>query len=231
LVLPRAETKSERAQEAADFGTLVHKWKETGDEGKGRLATTLKKKLKETGVKREEYWYGGLHEVPLAFNVLTTESKALVLPLSSEDKDEWKASFGPEWVVGTADFVGLLLGQPWLDDLKTGREVEWLDYRYQQTFYLMTWTLFSEHELKPGRSTITHWPRYPIPNKPKRFGTVLEVDDYLDFQSKLTRLYKDAAKLREDKENGMDVIPRLTDGAQCVYCPAKTSCIKGQKYE
>lgn len=230
-MLPREEKKSERAKEAADFGTLVHKWKETGDPGEGRLAITLKKKLKESGVQRGELWPDGLHEVPLAYNVVTTESKALVLPVSSAAKDEWKAGHGPDWVVGTADYIGLLLGGPWVDDLKTGREAEWLDYKYQQAFYLMTWTLFSEHQLMPGRSTITHWPRYPIAGKTKRFGTVLDESFYLDFQQKLRSLKADSVKLKDLEESGMSVISRLTDGPQCVYCPSKLSCLKGQKYE
>lgn len=228
-MLPREERKSERAVEAANYGTAVHYWKETGEEGEGRLWTTIKKKIE--GVNRGELWPDGLHEVPLAFNVLTTEARALVLPVSNEAKAQWKANMGPDWIVGTADFVGLLLGGPWVDDLKTGREAHWEKYAAQQTFYLMTWTLFSEHTLVPGRTTITHWPRYPINLKPLRFGKVLEESDYLDFQVRLRNLHAEYVKLKTEQESGMDVIPRLRDGEQCVYCPSKLSCTKGQRYE
>lgn len=229
-MLLREETKSERAVEAAAFGTLAHHWKETGDPGTGRLATTLKKKIKESGVDRGELWPEGLHEVPVAYNVLTTEARALVLPVSFEAKTDWKASFGAEWVVGTLDFCGSLLGGPWVDDLKTGREAHWTSYRAQQTFYLMAWTLFTEHQLVPGRSTITHWPRYPIAKKPLRYGEVLDEGNYLDFQVRLRNLWTEATRLKEIKESGMDVTPRLNEGEQCVYCPSKLSCTKGQKY-
>lgn len=231
LVLPRSGEKSERAQEAADFGTMVHTWKETGEVPSSRQGLTLKKKLKETGVTREQYWSAGLHEVPLAYNVATGEARALVLPAPTDSKNAWKAGFGEDWVVGTADYVGLLLDSPWVDDLKTGKNAEWLDYKYQQAFYLMTWTLFTEHALIPGRSTITHWPRYPISGKPARYGTTLDENFFAEFQDKLKRLKHDKTKLVELKERGMDVISRLTDGVQCVYCPSKPSCIKGQKYE
>lgn len=228
-MLPRAETKTERAQEAANYGTLVHQWKETGETGEGRLWTTVKKKIE--GVDRNELWPEGIHEVPLAYNVLTAEAKALVLPVSAATKANWKASFGPEWIVGTADFVGQLLDSPWVDDLKTGRLAEWGHYAAQQTYYTMTWTLFSEHALVPGRSTITHWPRYPLAIKPQRYGHALEEAEYRDFQVRLRNLYADYVKLKNLQESGMDVTPRLNDGGQCVYCPSKLACVKGMKYD
>lgn len=231
IVLPRMDNRSERAKEAADFGTMVHRWKETGNVPAGRPGLTLKKKIKESGVDRNALWAEGLHEVPVALNVVTGEPRALVVPVSTEKKDAWKAAHGPEWVTGTADYVGMLLDLPWVDDLKTGRKVDYIDYRYQQGFYSLVWTLFQMKELAPCRSTITHWPKYPIPDPPTRFGTVLEPDFFADFQHKLRTLYNDSLRLRKLQEDGMDVVSRLTDGAQCIYCPSKLSCTKGQKYE
>lgn len=228
-MLPREEKKSERAVEAAAYGTAAHNWKETGEFGEGRLWTTLKKKVE--GVSREELWPAGLHEVPVAYNVLSGEAKALVLPVGADVKQAWKAAMGHEWVVGTLDFAGLLLGGPWVDDLKTGRIAEWGHYAAQQTFYLMTWTIFTEHALVPGRSTITHWPRYPLATKPQRYGQVLEEADYLDFQVRLRNLYADYVKLKNLQESGMDVTPRLKEGGQCVYCPSKLACSKGMSYD
>jgi hypothetical protein len=232
-VLPRSEEKSERAVIAAEWGTGVHKWKETGEFPEGRNGTTLRKKVKEAGVERDTYWVGGLHEVPLAYNVVTQEARALVLPLPLDKKDAWKGSFDDTWVTGTADYVGLLFDAPWVDDLKTGRRVDYLDYRYQQGFYALAWTLFQTGGLGEVRSTITHWPKYPIPNKPRRFGTVLEPDFFLELQGRLKQLREDVMKLRELEASGRrdDVVARLTDGPQCVYCPSKLACTKGLKYE
>lgn len=232
-MLPRSEEKSERAVIAAEWGTAVHKWKETGEFPEGRIATTLRKKIKESEVTREFYWSGGIHEVPLAYNVITGAARALVLPLAGEAKDRWKASYGDEWITGTADYVGLLLEAPWVDDLKTGRKVEYVDYRYQQGFYTMVWALSQLGELVEARSTITHWPKYPIPEKPRRFGTVLTPDFFSELQGRLKTLREDVMKLRELEESGRreSVVARLSDGPQCQYCPSRLACTKGQKYE
>lgn len=232
-MLPRSEEKSERAVIAAEWGTAVHKWKETGEFPSGRWSATLQKKVKEADVHRESYWTEGLHEVPLAYNVVTGQAHALVLPLSSDKKDAWKASHDSEWVCGTADYVGQLLDTPWVDDLKTGRKVDYLDYRYQQGFYCLVWTLFSMGELTPARSTITHWPKYPIKEKPRRFGTVLEPEFFLELQGKLKTLREEVMKLRELEQAGRreSVVARLSDGPQCQYCPSRLACTKGMKYD
>ncbi len=232
-MLPRSEEKSERAVIAAEWGTAVHKWKETGEYPSGRWSSTLQKKVKEAEVEREQYWTEGLHEVPLSYNVITGEARALVLPVSNEKKQGWKDAFGDEWITGTADYLGLLLEQPWVDDLKTGRKVDDLDYRYQQGFYCLVWTLFSMGELTPARSTITHWPKYPIKEKPRRFGTVLEPEFFLELQGKLKTLREEVMKLRELEQAGRreSVVARLSDGPQCKYCPSRLACTKGLKYD
>jgi hypothetical protein len=231
-VLPREEVKSERAVAAAAYGTAAHTWVETGVAPEGKDGDAVLRKVKASGIKREDWWpTTGLHEVPLAYNVVTGESLALVLGLSTADKNAWKMAFGDEWVVGTADYVGVLMEAPWVDDLKTGRNAEWEHHRFQQTLYVLAWNLFATHKLEPTRSTITHWPKYPLPKMPLRFGEVLEPDYLEDFQRKLKNLRTDVLRLREAKEKGMDVHNRLTDGPQCVYCPSKNSCTKGMKYE
>lgn len=216
---------------AAEFGTLVHYWKETGVIQDGRLGLALKKKLKLTEVQRETYWHEGLHEVPVAYNVVTGKAEALVLPVAKEKRDEWKAAHGDEWITGTADYVGLILDAPWVDDLKTGKNVEYLDHRYQQGFYALCWTLFQMGRLTPARSTITHWPKYPLPKKPLRFGTVLVPEFFEELQVKLAELRNSVRRLRVLKEDGMNLENRLTDGAHCIYCPSKLACAKGLKYE
>ncbi len=230
LILPRTAEKSERAVEAAGWGTRCHHWKETGEFGEGRDALTLKKKIEASGVNRNELWANGLHEVPLAYNVETGEARALVVPVSLQEKAEWKASFGEAWVTGTADYVGFIMELPWVDDLKTGRVVEYLDHRYQQAFYVLAWGL-SQHRGGAGRSTLTHWPRYPLSGTPRRFGTFLEDDFLVEFQEKLKALYKTYRKLKEKGETGMDITGHLQDGGHCLYCPSKPSCIKGSRYE
>lgn len=231
LVLPRTDERSERAVEAAEWGTAVHRWKETGEFPDGRMGISLRKKIKESGVERDALWVEGLHEVPLALNVTTGEARALVLPVSNDKKDGWKTGFDDHWVVGTADYVALLLETPWVDDLKTGRRVEYIDYRYQQAFYSLAWAIFQTGGISVARSTITHWPKYPLNSKPRRFGTVLEPDFFLEFQGKLKQLREDVMKLRQLGEDKDRVVARLSDGPQCVFCPSRLACVKGQRYE
>jgi hypothetical protein len=209
---------------------MVHSWVETGEIPKGRPGLTLKKKIEATGIQREELWAHGLHEVPLAYNVNTGEARALVLPVPTEEKNKWKSEFGGEWITGTADYVGVLLELPWVDDLKTGRKVVYGSYRYQQAFYSLVWTLFQMRELTPARSTITHWPKYPINLKPERFGTLLEPEFFLDFQGKLKSLYQGVARLKEKQEQGMTISGYLNEGEQCTYCPSKLNCERGLNY-
>jgi hypothetical protein len=210
---------------------MVHSWKETGEIPKSRAGLTLKKKIEFAGVKREELWQYGLHEVPLAYNVHSGEVEALVLPLPSAEKDEWKRAFGDDWITGTADYVGILLELPWVDDLKTGRKADYESYKYQQAFYTLAWTLFQVKGLSPARSTITHWPKYRLDTKPSRYGTLLEPEFLADFQGRLKRLHADVFQLREKQEQGMDISGRLHAGGQCNYCPSKPNCTKGQMYE
>lgn len=214
---------------------MVHAWKETGEYPDTKEGRALKKKVEASGVERGTFWAGGLHELPLAYNVVTSESRCLILPVDNAAKTAWKASFDNEWVVGTADYVGLLLDLPWVDDLKTGRRVDYLDHRYQQAFYSLAWTLYLVRtgelgEITQCRSTITHWPRYPLGDKPLRFGTVLEPDFFADFRVKLRNLKVDTQALRVIKEKNMDLGAKLSEGPQCTYCPSKTSCTKGLQY-
>jgi hypothetical protein len=208
---------------------MVHRWKETGEVPDGREGLVLRRKLERSGVTRETYWTEGLHEVPVAYNVLTNETRALILPVSPEKKVRWKDGFGDDWITGTADYVGALLDTPWVDDLKTGRKVEYLSYRYQQAFYALVWSNFGEFNNTTCRSTITHWPKYPLDGKPIRFGTVLEPDFFDEFKGRLRRLRDEVLKLKEvnDMEN---VVSYLTEGEHCVYCPSRSICNKGKRY-
>lgn len=205
---------------------MVHSWMESGEVPSG-----LKKKLEKSGVSRENLWAEGLFEIPFAYNVITGGVQAMVLPLAREKREGWKASFGDEWITGTADFVGMLMEAPWVDDLKTGRRVEYLDYQAQQMFYALCWTKFQAGKLVECRSTITHWPKYPLDGVPRRFGVVIEPDTFREFEGKLRGLRASVLKLREKAERGLDVVSGLSDGPQCIYCPSKLACVKGQKYD
>lgn len=206
---------------------MVHSWKETGVVPEGREGKLLQKRIDATGINREELWAYGQHEVPLAYNVLSGQVEALTAPATELEKATWKAAFGDKWITGTADYVGTLIDLPWVDDLKTGRKADYSSYRYQQAFYSLAWALCNNDIA--ARSTITHWPKYPLSQKPSRFGVMLEPEFFLKFQGKLKRLYEVVMK---NKEPGKELDSGiLSTGEHCVYCPSKRNCVKGASYE
>lgn len=75
LVLPHSESRTpeqiEKTEEAADWGTMVHHWKETGEvrhENK-RTATAFRKAIELSGADRHKLWPGGRHEVAISLAV------------------------------------------------------------------------------------------------------------------------------------------------------------------
>jgi hypothetical protein len=202
--------------EAALWGTACHKWKETGhlpaNAGFRRL---MEKKIAESGIGRNALWpEEGEHEVALAYNVVTRESRRCTVPIGEDDdryKGAWKAGFDNQWVTGTLDFAMILMEEPWVDDLKTGRHADPNAYLYQQSFYVLAWAGAVD-----SRSTITHWPKYPVAGEPVRLGRTFSAGYLADFQVRL-------AELREDVLRGS---PALITGSQCDWCPSKRFCPK-----
>jgi hypothetical protein len=203
--LPQIDLRGARAHEAAAWGTMCHRWVETGEIGH----PGLQKKLDASGASRDALWPGGSHEVALAYNVLTGEARSF----QGDGKDEWKAAFDNEWVVGTLDYVDEVFGEPWVDDLKTGRRVTWEAYEAQQTFYALAWSKANYGDRRRTRSTLTHWPRYPLGGLPFRFGKVIEAEELEHFE----------ARLREMRAAILSQGPRVV-GPQCTYCPSRTNC-------
>lgn len=213
--LAQADTRGPGAIAAANWGTAAHAWKETGLYPGGTTGVALKKRVAASGIDRLKLWpVTGVHEVALAYNVV----RGNVMMSTSKDaayNDRWKAAFDDEWVTGSLDFVDDVFGEPWLDDLKTGRLVHYKDYEAQQSFYVMAWCLADKGKLTRSRSTLTHWPRYPLGGLPSRFGVTMEVE-YLElFRDKLAQLRKDILA----KDNSL-----LSTGAQCTYCPSRGAC-------
>lgn len=207
--------------QAALWGNFVHSWMETGVVEEGENKRHLEKRIRLSGVKREELWPNLTHEVPFAYNLVTDEVRRYPttppppgFTLRSH-KDAWKAAFSNEWMVGTVDGVGELLDSWWTDDLKTGRAVHWNDYRWQQSSYAIMVSKWKYDALLSGRSTITHWPRYPVAGKPFRSGAVLD-EAYLK---------KSLQSLKDLRARILAADPAsLREGDQCYFCPSKGGC-------
>lgn len=172
--------------DAAEFGTLVHHWKETGETdpewGKPGHIKTLEKKLVESGIDREMWWPKGhgTHEVTFGINL-----KNLSLVLYKHEKghdrsspDLWKKTFakgvGLYALTGSIDwcFDGDDEHLPWVDDLKTGNwPVEAEDNDQLKSYALVPWIKAGKPIKWECALSITQWKKYPLHGLPVRVGT------------------------------------------------------------
>lgn len=228
---PEAERMSPRAKEGAAWGTLVHKWKATGrviaSPDFPNHAKLFRKKLAHNGLAnydddqkfRDSWWPpGGLHEVSVAVDC-AGQGVAWTQIEDETAMNAWKTSMPESWITGTLDYVGQVLGDPLIDDLKSGA---WPPLPPKESaqlrFYaLAALRLHSPVDPFPGRVvlSITHWPRYPVIGLPKRYYHEV-LPKHLD---KFEKMLRKAWKQHESGESD------LTPGAlQCVFCPAKAAC-------
>lgn len=216
LVLPRTRVRSEKTQAAADWGTLCHHWKETGETdpewAKPSDVLCLEKKLMRTGIRREDYWPTdrGEHEVSFALHLTT-----LKLTWFRGDKrtaETWKAGFGREYLTGTLDWLGRLPdGRLWIDDLKTGH---WPVPPTAPQFKSYTLPLYVEGGRKGDfnlATSVTKWERYPLDGLPTRtWGELLA----LETEEHLSDLQWSAAHPEE--------VNRTEEG--CRFCDCRPTC-------
>lgn len=225
--LPREDNRTPYAKGAAAWGDGVHLWAETGElPTDHKFRRLLEEKIVLSGIDRMALWpEGGVREPAFAYNVITGEAQMYTGPKA--EKDAWKAAFGDEWITGSADYAADLFDAPWVDDLKTGRAVSWAAYKAQQSFYVVAWSKVRFGGLRQGRSTLTHWPKYPKHNPPDRFGRTLDVD-YLEKYTVELRGLRDKilagrAVVAEPAETKKK-LEVLSLGEHCGYCPSKLAC-------
>lgn len=190
----------------------------------------LGRKIDKSRISRRQLWpEEGEHELALALDVISGTVASCVVPTGKEKRtyqDDWKAAFDDRWVVGSLDFAMELLGRPWVDDTKTGRTVSWNMYAAQQSAYCLMYSLHRYGEIRATRSTLTHWPKYPVASPPTRFGSDLSVDYLTDFLHRLRLLRDVILGDRGRYAAGEDVTKVLSYGAHCRFCPSRSSCPK-----
>lgn len=191
LVAPRYELpRRKKTAEANEFGSLTHYWVETGRfDYTGATANdvkTLKKKIALSGIERERWWppETGRHEVTFAFNPFTLE---LVMFRGKRDKaDAWKKGKRWEptrWVTGTIDWLGKRgPHKRWhVDDLKTGAwDVDVETSKQVRTYAVVPWLLDGQPYDWECDTSITQWPKYPLPDEPGRTWHVLTEMDLME---------------------------------------------------
>lgn len=203
--------RSENADKAAAFGTLVHFWKETGDPimpgASAKDQVCLEKKLLLSDIRREDWWVGGQHEVTFALNL---ESLSPIRYPQRAGRDEWKAAFPPDkWLTGTIDY---LYDDGNGDDLKTGRwPVDAHTSRQLKSYALLPWVEAGCPSGWEKAWSITQWERYPLAGLPKRTATMLTSFDLRDHLEDLRW-----AAAHPDEVNPTE------EG--CKFCDCKPNC-------
>lgn len=249
-ILPRdPDTRGE----GAAWGVMVHRWKATGlvrAEPEHRNHEGLfRKKLAVNGLGtpeleaefREEWWPGGgRHEIGVAMDCKS--SAWAQVAGTDESLEEWKTSWPESWVTGTLDYVADLLDDPWVDDLKTGREAPSPDSAQLLFYGLATARLWSVHRSWMDRVvlSVTHWPRYPVVGLPTRTWTEIDAATLDSFEMRLKLKWgarKDALDRARGKVErgtwraGHPMLPVWTSAPvtvpgeeQCRWCKSRGSC-------
>jgi hypothetical protein len=227
LVLPRVDVPSPKRDEAAAWGTMVHHWKATGlveaVPGYPRHPGTFKKRLVAVDPKREELWPApGDHELGVAVSALHHSVGSV--QGTPTTVDAWKAVQPDDRVTGTLDYHGLILGNPWVDDLKTG---VWLPSPRSAQLWLYGLAVFRLHLGAPDfiTTSITHWPRYPATGAPERHWGKITRHELERFERVLKRKYQQLLELRSKwvdfGPTDFDSTPLKPGQDQCRFCPSK----------
>lgn len=209
LVLPRVESPS---GEGAHWGNSCHLWSETGQISASseypNHQKLLEKKLSQ--YDRLQLWPDGTgvyREPALARNTETGQCKAK-FDGNKEEKEAWKAAFGDEWETGTADYVRVT-DVVYVDDLKTGKDLP--ECLLQLSWYSTVLSIL--FGVPQGEVSVTHIPRYPVANDPKRYYyKPVAAPDMLAKMDELRKVY-------EEKQAKYKVT------FSCRFCACKDSCV------
>lgn len=226
-VLPR---EPDRTIEAGQWGRMVHRWKATGvvepEPGFPNHGPLLDDRIRRTNPDRRTLWPGS-HE--LAVWLVPLGSAALL----HGDDPRWKSGAPPDAISGTTDHLGEVLGDPWIDDLKTGREPPG-PLSPQTLFYALAVARCTHPP--PGRVlvSITHWPRYPRDGLPTRSWATVTAHQLDAFEHRLERLRQQVVHLRglvpdvtassQPPSVPPSLLGALRPGSACTYCPSRNSC-------
>lgn len=165
LVAPKLLLRRTKSEEKADTGTLLHKWKETGEEH-----PDIERKILLSSTPRGEYWPEGEgeHEVTFAIELYTLKvhrpSKRV------KDHDAWKKKWDPKrYLTGTIDWLGKDNGRDWVDDLKTGDWPVPPESGQLLSYLILPWAVAGAPNAGYSASrSITWWPWYPLNGWPRR---------------------------------------------------------------
>lgn len=204
----------------ADWGTHMHAAK-AGLLLPGDVAAHTRELMRP---HREKLWPArlGIHEVGLSFDCDTRTVDICIGP--ADEVDTWKATRGPSCVVGTTDWwAELPTGEPWVDDLKTGKW-EPDTVTPQTKFYLLCRARGAQfRSWDTGRISVTWIPREEHPEdvtelEPIRQWKQVSRFTLDEFEEELVAGWNSA---KQDE-------PAAVPGVQCEYCQSALVCTKGR---
>lgn len=170
LTLPAVRVRSPHTEQAADYGTIAHGWKELGRVPPGadaKHASLLLRKLDANPVDREAWWPSdiGEHEVTYALSLSIEECERYTG--HRDGADAWKKAHGPEYLTGTIDYLAITDDALWVSDLKTGRDNN-PDSAQLRSYLLLVWAAMGRGTYE-FHTSIDHWPRYPVNSRITRY--------------------------------------------------------------
>ena len=226
--LPTDEEQSENAAKAAEWGRMVHTWKETG-EFRGpstRAEHALRRAVELSGIDRLAYWpAAGTHE------------QGVRLRVDGHREVVGDADVTPGYITGTDDFQWYILDDElWIDDLKTGKYYEDpetgsnlypQDVRSAQLRFYATAIAALLGYSGVVHVSLTHWPRLPLKFRhaePVRFWTEYHTDELSVYWSELELLHQEV-------EAGHAGQYTLNPGDHCRFCPSRNYCLEAVTFE
>lgn len=214
ITLPGVRIRSRYTEQAADYGTAAHGWKELGHVPPGadaKHASLLLRKLDANPVDRDAWWPSdiGEHEATYALNLRTghcTRYRG-----KRDGADAWKKKHGPEWLTGTIDYLAIRDDAVWVSDLKTGRDTN-PDSAQLRSYVLLVWANNGRRDTFEFHTSIDHWPRYPVNSIITRYFNTqpITANTLLDHERRLRW--------------SLDHPKEFTAGDHCQWCDGKPLC-------
>lgn len=160
LTLPAVRVRSRHTEQAADYGTAAHGWKESGVIPPGKHGALITRKLEQNPIDRDGWWPTvGEHEVTYALNLTSGYAERYRGP--RDNSDAWKKAHTSCWLTGTLDYLAVNRRAIWVSDLKTGQDND-PDSKQLMSYLLLAWASLGRHTTYEFCTSIDHWPRYPV---------------------------------------------------------------------
>lgn len=256
-VIPGEHRATRWGDEGADWGSMVHHWKATGEviarpvwsQFESFFEEVLERtwgSFEEAEKARKTMWPpAGEHEISVALNCSIRPPLFQVEEFTGplEKADAWKKGFGPEWLTGTLDFRAAGRVMMHVNDLKTGWD--WNPDTFERTppapdgdqhaFYALCSWLRSGQFYTMLTST-WHWPRPRIPQTfRKRARSPMDKPTFHHFKwsdEQLDTFWRRVI-LGYEATGLASIAPDMfaTPGRHCMFCPSLLRCQPGLTYE